>query len=230
MVQADEDQKTALQRMQNAVVNASGSLDSNCTKNIPAVLSDKLNALRQGLEAFTAVLDAVRPAVEKFYATLNDEQKASLVATYLATGYAKDNSDQTRRLSRNTYRVSSTMQSEGTCQAWAGALREWPIRQIESTLMLSDIQHAALYDLTASIYRATVALVTSCPTEVSFTPLGQIEAKRKRVNALAQAISAIHPALDRFADTLDDKQKTDLTKIVNSTQVTLPRRRSGDGD
>jgi hypothetical protein len=122
------------------------------------------------------------------------------------------------------------MQVEEVCKAWAGALREWPIRQIESTIMLSDIQHAALYDLTASIYRAAGALVPSCPTETSFTPLGQIEAKRKRVNALAQAISVIHPALDRFTDTLDDKQKIGLTKIVNSTQTTPPRRRSDDSD
>jgi hypothetical protein len=85
-------------------------------------------------------------------------------------------------------------------------------------------------------YRAAGALTASCPTETSFTPLGQIEAKRKRVDALAQAISMIRPVLDRFADTLNDEQKIRLVKILSSTQMTVPavptapRRRSDDAD
>ena len=63
-----------------------------------------------------------------------------------------------------------------------------------------------------------------------------IEAKRKRVDALAQAISMIRPVLDRFADTLNDEQKIRLVKILSSTQMTVPaaptapRRRSDDDD
>jgi hypothetical protein len=46
----------------------------------------------------------------------------------------------------------------------------------------------------------------------------------------------IRPVLDRFADTLNDEQKTRLVKILNSAQMaapavpTAPRRRSDDDD
>jgi hypothetical protein len=43
----------------------------------------------------------------------------------------------------------------------------------------------------------------------------------------------IRPVLDRFADTLNDEQKTRLVKISSSTQMTAPtapRRHSDDDD
>jgi len=93
-------------------------------------------------------------------------------------------------------------------------LRDWPIRQIEINIPLSDSQRAALYDLTASIYRAVGTLIASCPTEASLTPLGEIEVKRKRANALRQAAGIIRPVLGRFEGTLDDGQKMRLGQVI----------------
>ena len=236
IVGPDEGQRNALQRMQDTAANASDILSSTCPKEIPAALTARFDALKQGLGAFMTALDAVRPAIETFYTALNDEQKARLVAVYISNNGVRESSDQPRRASRNSYRQVSSTQHEVICEKWAGALRDWPTRQIEANMTLSDIQHAALYDLTAMTYRAAGALTASCPTETSFTPLGQIEAKRKRVDALAQAISMIRPVLDRFADTLNDEQKIRLVKILSSTQMTVPavptapRRRSDDDD
>jgi hypothetical protein len=233
IVGPDEGQRNALQRMQDTAANASDILSSTCPREIPAALTARFDALKQGLGAFMTALDAVRPAIETFYTALNDEQKARLVAVYISNNGVRESSDQPRRASRNSYRQVSSTQHEVICEKWAGALRDWPTRQIEANMTLSDIQHAALYDLTAMTYRAAGALTASCPTETSFTPLGQIEAKRKRVDALAQAISMIRPVLDRFADTLNDEQKTRLVKILSSTQMTVPaaaRRRSEDDD
>jgi hypothetical protein len=221
---------------QRNAANASDILASTCPREIPAALTARFDALKQGLGAFMTALDAVRPAIETFYTALNDEQKARLVAVYISNNGVRESSDQPRRASRNSYRQVSSTQHEIICEKWAGALRDWPTRQIEANMTLSDIQHAALYDLTAMTYRAAGALTASCPTETSFTPLGQIEAKRKRVDALAQAISMIRPVLDRFADTLNDEQKIRLVKILSSTQMTVPavptapRRRSDDAD
>ena len=223
--------------MQSAVVDASGILASRCPKDVPAALSARFDALKQGLEAFIAALDAVRPPVEAFYSALNDEQKARLVAMYISKNSVKEKSDQLKsgRASKNTYAEALNTQQDTICQSWAGALRDWPTRQIESSITLSDIEHAALYDLTASMFRAAGTLIASCPAEASFTPLGQIEAKRKRVDALAQAINIIRPMLDRFTDTLSDEQKLRLTRAVSSTQAVrpptpTPRRRSDDDD
>jgi hypothetical protein len=232
IVGPDENQRNALQQMQDTAVKTADILASTCPKEIPAPLTARFDALKHGLEAFIAALDGVRPVIETFYTSLNDEQKARLVAMYMSNNNSREKSDQSRRSSRNgqTYRDASSTQQESICGKWAGALRDWPTRQIESNMTLSDTQHAALYDLTASTYRAAGTLIASCPTETSFTPLGQIEAKRKRVDALGQATSMIRPFLDRFTDTLNDEQKIRLTKIVNPTQITVPRRRNNDDD
>ena len=236
IVGTDESQLNALQQMQTTVVDASGILASRCAKDVPAAMSARFDALKQGLEAFMSALDAVRPAVGTFYTTLNDEQKARLVALYLSNNSNGEKSPefQFRRANNSAYPAALSPQQGTTCQNWAGALRSWPTHQIESTIAASDVQRAALYDLTASIFRAAGALVASCPTETSFTPLGQIEAKRKRVDALAQAIGTIRPVFDRFADMLNDDQKARLARTVSSTQPSTPSppplRRRNDND
>jgi hypothetical protein len=84
--------------------------------------------------------------------------------------------------------------------------------------------------LTGSIYRAAGGLVASCPAETSYTPVGQIEAKRNRVDALAQAINTIRPMLDQFVNMLSDEQKIRLAKVMSATPTTAPRRRGDDDD
>ena len=161
---------------------------------IPGSPAAKLDALQQGVDASRST-DAVRPVVEAFYISLNDEQKARLVAIYMSNNTAKELSSQGRRSSRTPDPADATIPQVLVCEKWAGALREWPTRQIEASVPLSDIQHAALYELTASMYRAAGALVTSCRSEISYTPVGQIDAKRKRIDALGQAIRMIRPAI-----------------------------------
>jgi hypothetical protein len=142
---------------------------------------------------------------------------------------AQDKLDQSRRSAPRSGRNAANG-PDLICEQWAGALRGWPLRQIESDITLSDIQRAMLYELTASIYRAAGLLASSCPTEPSFTPLGQIDVKRKRINALLQAIDLIRPGLGRFAEALNDEQRRRLGNAVNAVQTKPSRRRSGDDD
>jgi hypothetical protein len=81
-----------------------------------------------------------------------------------------------------------------------------------------------LYDVTAAIHRAAGDLTRSCPTETSYTPLGQLDINRKRVDALRQTINVIEPVLDRFLDTLSDEQKMRLSDVSGSR---LSSRRRG---
>jgi hypothetical protein len=232
IIGADESQRNALQQMQSSVADASDTLASTCPKEIPAALTAKFGALKEALQSFITALDAVRPAVQTFYSALDDEQKAHLVALYISNNSVKLNSDRSRRASRNTLREPSSMQQGSICQKWADALRDWPTKKIASNITLSDAQHAALYDLTGSIYRAAGGLVASCPAETSYTPVGKIEAKRHRVDALAQAINTIQPMLDQFVNMLSDEPKSHLIRVVSLTQTTTttPPRRRGDDD
>jgi hypothetical protein len=225
----DDGQRNALDQMQDAAVAAGDSLASICPKEIPAPLTARLEALDQVLASVAASLEQVRPSIETFYASLNDEQKARLVAMYMSRASSQEKSDPYRRSAPRPPR-SATNGQELICEQWAGVLRGWPHRQIEADATLSDLQRATLYELTGSIYRAAGLLASSCPTEVSFTPLGQIDVKRKRINALLQAIDVVRPGLARFADTLNDEQKRRLGSAVNSTQTKPPRRRGDDND
>ncbi len=229
IVGPDEGQRNALEQMRGTATEASDTLASACPKDVPATLANRLGALSDVLDAFIAALDSVRPGIETFYGSLNDEQKARLVAIYMSSNNVT--TGQSSRPARNDRAAPevSGKQQDAICLQWAGALRDWPLRQIESGIPLSDVQRAGLYDLAAAIYRATGGLTAACPTESSFTPLGQIDAKRKRVDALRQAIGTIRPVLDRFEDSLNDAQKARLAELMSSTRVS-PRRSRGGGD
>jgi hypothetical protein len=231
-VTPDDGQRDALEQMRAEAAEAGNSLASQCPKEIPARLTARLDALEHVLDAFAASLDAVRPAIERFYGALNDEQKARLVALYMSSGSAQEPSGRPRGVERNGRPGVDAADRKGDdiCGRWAAALRSWPIRTIETSMPLSDLQRATLYELTGAIYRAAGTLAASCPTETSFTPLGQIDAKRKRVTALRQAIGDLHGALDRFAATIDGAQQTRLGDVVNAIQIKPPRRRGDDDD
>jgi hypothetical protein len=222
LARVDDGQRDALAQMQAAAESVGETLTSDCPNDSPASLAGKLDLLDHVLEGFVTALDKLRPSIEAFYGALGDEQKARLVAMYMSRASAPE--------PRSTQKYPPTVQQDPTCQQWAGALRSWPIRQIESGMMLSDAQRAALYTLSGSIYRAAAILTASCPTENSFTPLGQLDAKRARVDALRQAINVVRPEAARLADELNDEQQTRLAAILKGGQPALPRRRGGDDD
>jgi hypothetical protein len=214
IVGPDAAQQNALDKVRNASIETADILAATCPKEIPVALTARFDALKQAVDAFITGLDALRPAIETFYFLLNDEQKVRVLA--MSANNSLETTGRPQRSSRGSaaHRDVSSVQQELPCRWLAHALRDWPIRQIEISIPLSDSQRAALYDLTASIYRAVGTLIASCPTEASLTPLGEIEVKRKRANALRQAAGIIRPVLDRFEGTLDDGQKMRLGQVI----------------
>ena len=89
-------------------------------------------------------------------------------------------------------------------------LRSLPVRQIENDITLSDEQHAALYDLASSVYRAAGNMVASCHSENHLTPVGRFDERENQLRTVGQGIDSIRPALDRFEGTLAPEQKTRL--------------------
>ena len=226
IARVDDAQRSALTQTQRTAEKAGEILDSTCPNDSPKPLADKFDMLDHVLEDFAAGLDSIRPSIEAFYSALDDEQKARLVAMYMSQALDQK-SDQYRR---SAPKYAPTVQQVQICQQWASSLRAWPIRQVEAAMPLSDDQRAALYTLTGSIYRAAAALIASCPTDTSFTPLGQLDSKRMRVEALRQAINIIRPDVVRFTNKLSDEQKARLVATLNGGQMRLQRRRDRDDD
>jgi hypothetical protein len=159
----------------------------------------------------------LRPAFASFFALLDDEQKARLAVSFAPNAEASSDSKPDRRVAPVAGGPGNLIDAEPgpACRQWVGALRTWPVRQIESAIPLTDEQHAALYDVTAAIYRAAAAVASTCPAETWFTPVGRINAVEKQLDALRQGIDSIEPLLAGLENLLDDEQKVRLQSVVS---------------
>ena len=86
-------------------------------------------------------------------------------------------------------------------------LRNWPVREIELNVRLSDAQRVAFYEFVTTSLKAAETLSSACPAEAALTPIGRMETMRKRLAAMRAATAAIRPALARFYEALDQEQK-----------------------
>jgi hypothetical protein len=75
-VQPNDAQSAALDRLDKAMQTAVDTLGKACPTTIPSTPVGRLEVMQQRLEAMIEAANTVRPALEDFYASLNDEQKA----------------------------------------------------------------------------------------------------------------------------------------------------------
>jgi hypothetical protein len=74
----NDTQMQKLQRLKAASAKAAESLKSSCPSSIPDTVDGRLDAAQQRMTALIQAVNTVRPAVQDFYASLTDEQKAAL--------------------------------------------------------------------------------------------------------------------------------------------------------
>jgi hypothetical protein len=218
------DQTGALDHIRSAALEASKSLAAACPKNGSANIHERLETLGRTLEAMADSLAQLRPALATFYALLDDEQKARLVAMPPSKDARTQPEDASR--SRQTQDVAQRRGSSDRdlyCQQWVAYLKRWPIRQIEDRGHLSDNQRADLYDLTAALYREASRLGTVCHVDDRFTPPGRLENRQQQLKALAQSVDAISTPFSRFEDDLTDRQKAQLRGILNLSSPVAQR-------
>lgn len=81
-------------------------------------------------------------------------------------------------------------------------------------MQLSDAQRAALYELSAAIYRSAGDLVEACPAENPVTPHGRLDAKQNELQAVREDIKAIRPPAAAFENALNEVQKKRLATFA----------------
>jgi LTXXQ motif family protein len=228
-VKADAAQRHALDALREAAVAAADKLAGECpapalpvaglarglergttgrggaesTDSTQSLAALRLDAAETAIEAVTAALAAVEPALRDLYAALDDEQKARLVR-----GLGNEAAERTpdRRRPRAAAEGGGVPWS-GICERLTPALRDWPRRGIEQAIRLSDAQKVVLYELYAAALKAADTLGGACPADTALTPLRRMELVRARLAAVRGATSAIRPALMRFHDALDGAQQ-----------------------
>jgi len=213
-VQLTDDQRAALEQVRTSAGGAAQTLDANCPKDVPAELGAKLDTLDHVLSLVADSLSGLRPAVLNFHALLDDEQKGRLVAMRFSgnpaphsgtTGTAKDTASGT----------GADFEAKSICTQWVAILRTWPVRQIDAGMQLSDAQRAALYELSAAIYRSAGHVAEACPVDNPVTALGRLDARQNELQAVRQNIEAIRQSTAAFEDGLNDVQKKWLAEAMD---------------
>jgi hypothetical protein len=210
-VSPDESQRALLEQVRAGAAQAADQLAANCPQQLPDAPADRLTTLRTGMQTAITALDGVQPSVQAFYASLSDEQKARLVARQVRASYATEPEPASRFRRRGRDRADAPAEQPNVaaiCAQWAQALGSWPPDQVARRLRASGEQLKGLEDLTKAASQAAGTLSETCGGESPLTPVGRLEATKKRLNAIAEAAEALRPPLAAFVEGLSERQKT----------------------
>ena len=78
VVKPTEAQRAKFDEFKAASKTAAETMRAACPTDAPTTMVGRMEAMEERLDAMLQAVKSVRPALEAFYATLNDEQKASL--------------------------------------------------------------------------------------------------------------------------------------------------------
>jgi hypothetical protein len=91
-------QRAKFDGLKTASQQAIQHLNESCPKDEPASPTARLEAQERRLSAMLEAVRTVQPALDDFYATLSDEQKARLAAIEPSTGAGEPSTDRRGRL------------------------------------------------------------------------------------------------------------------------------------
>ncbi len=75
-IKPTQEQRDALDKLKVASAQAANQLQASCPTDMPKGPIDRFDAVSKRLDAMSAAIKTVRPALDNFYASLMDEQKA----------------------------------------------------------------------------------------------------------------------------------------------------------
>jgi hypothetical protein len=153
--------------------------------------------MRQRLDAMLQAVRTVRPVVDKFYQSLNDEQKARFNAL-------SPNEPDQQQAQGNLTQV---------CGERAAGIGRLPVERIERAVQPDGAQRSALKELQDAMSEAANVLNSECPTYRALTPVGRLQAMEQRLDAMLHAVQTVQPALEKFYASLNDEQKERFNRL-----------------
>ncbi|HTK14446.1 MAG TPA: Spy/CpxP family protein refolding chaperone [Xanthobacteraceae bacterium] len=203
VVKPNDEQQDLLNGVRDAAAKAGDALKAACPTSEPKTPPEKLSAAKNRLDAILHAVRTVRPPLEKFYAALNDEQKARFNTLVPEGGKPAD----------RTRMLKSAEANATDCSGSKAGLTDWPIEQINDTVKPTDEQKPKLDALKTASEKAVAKLQSACPSYTPLTPTGRLEVTEKRLDAMVQAIGLVQPALSDFYAALDDAQKARFAQL-----------------
>lgn len=199
-VQPSGEQKGLLDDLKEAADAAAADFRQACPESVPMTPPGRLQAMSMRLQATLDAVKTVRPALEDFYASLSDEQKArfneirpELKDDRTATAPAQDRS--------------------ADCDGEKTGLSALPIDEIDRVVQPTDAQAKALERLEQATQRAVGILNDACPTSTPETPVGRLDVMQERLEAMIEAANSVRPALEDFYAGLSDEQKAKFNRL-----------------
>jgi hypothetical protein len=196
-VSPDDAQRAALDDLKTATAQALDILKAACPTELPATPTGRIEAMHKRLNAMLAAVRTVRPALDKFYGSLSDEQKAR----FNAFGPEDRAQPQSQR------------DLAQLCSARASGVASVPVGRIERAVRPDDAQRVAFRELQDAVTAAGDQLQANCPTYRPLTAIGRIEAMQQRLEAMLTAVTTVEPALAKFYGLLSDEQKERFNRL-----------------
>lgn len=200
------DQKALLDDMKAAAKKAAQTFAASCPAENAAALTPpgRLQAMTVRLEATQEAVQTVKPALDKFYASLSDEQKERFNLLGPQNGMAPQT---------ETTASASADQDKSACGEPKPGLTNLPMEQIEDAVKPNGTQEADLNKLEDATGQAVAKLAAACPADTPLTPPGRLDAMSTRLDAMVDAAKTVKPALDTFYGSLTSEQKARFDAI-----------------
>jgi hypothetical protein len=188
------EQLTALGELKAASSRASDLLKTTCSNEVPLTPVDRLDAVQKRVDTMRQALAIVRTPLDNFYNSLDDGQRQRFAA--LSPARAEQ-----RHVS------ASNSDLAALCSRRAEGFTQLPAQRIEQIIKPAQQQLDAFEKLKSASVDAADQLHASCPTQLPQTPIDRFDAVSKRLDAMAEAIRIVRPALADFYASLSDEQK-----------------------
>ena len=142
----------------------------------------------------------MRPALEKFYDSLSDEQRERF--NELGPKNTAVNAE-----------ARAASQAADACKQPKQGLSNLPIEKIEDAINPTDAQETELNRLQEATSKAVSIMQGACPDDTPITPPGRLEVMEKRLQAMIDAAKTGKPALESFYASLTNEQKARFNRI-----------------
>jgi hypothetical protein len=202
-VSPTQQQQGLLDTLKNATAKAVNIMQGACPNDLPSTPTGRLAAMQVRVQAMLQAVQAVRPALDKFYDSLSDEQKERFNA-----------------LDQNAFGNAPQPDVAQLCSSRKSSTTSLPATQIARSLRLSDGQAADLKALDDASAKSAEILTANCPSAQTLTPPGRVAAMEQRLNGMLQAIETVRPALNKFYGSLSDEQKARFDQLGRNRKAT----------
>jgi ABC-type transporter MlaC component len=197
-------QRAALDDLGNASVQAAQIVKAACPRDVSLTPVGRMQAMEQRVQSMLDAARVMRPALEKFYSMLTDEQKSRFNALGQQTQSQQ---------SQSAGAPAANGPSSPATNCSNRAIPDWPTAVIERSVRPTPAQQVNLTTLQNAAAKAKDILQASCPSEMPATALARISAIEQRLQTILAAVQTVRGPLNDFYSSLSDEQKAQFNAI-----------------